>query len=255
MRAVYSQLVTKGSHTVTVGAGGATQTSFNQHGNAGNNSSFGSFISCTGGGYGAYNIAGKNDNHGGSGGGGQYGSPRTSWVDWITPRNNSTPGTYQNAGFPLRWGGGGKGTADEGHDGGQSQKAAYGQAGGGGAGETPIGGVYTMGGNGGDGLPNDFRTGSPEWYAGGGGGSAYREDQPNNESLATDRTGQGGRGGGGKGGQYLSSSVVVVSTGGDAHTGSGGGGAEGHHSSDRNGYGGGSGIIVVRLPARSPGGR
>ena len=180
-------------YTITIGAGGATQTSNGADGNDGNDSVLsGSDISTVtafgggGGGAGGAGVAG------GSGGG---------------------AGSYS--------GSGGAGTVGQGNNGGagSASSPAYGGGGGGGAGAVGANGSGSAGGAGGDGLSNSI-TGLATYYAGGGGGFANDADI---------NGGAGGNGGGGKGG---TSAVVGSGTantggggGGTAYTNSGAGGS------------------------------
>ena len=218
MRTTTSHSLSAGSTAVTVGAGGAAQTTFNQPGINGSSSSFGSVLSCYGGqgsGYSGTMPSGSNFGSGGGRGGG-----------------NSN---------------GGSGTSGEGNQGGGGH--GYGTGGGGGAGKRGWNGDTYIPGDGGQGLPCAFRTGVAEYYAGGGGGSAYQDDTTDWRAAVI---GQGGIGGGGNGSSFKTSSSSV---GRNIHqhcspgvpgTGGGGGGAEGHSSEDRIGAAGGSGIVVVR---------
>ena len=87
-------------------------------------------------------------------------------------------------------------------------------------------------GAGGNGIQNDYRTGSNVWYGGGGGGGRW----------ASASAGAGGQGGGGAG-----EGGVNTGNGGDgtANTGGGGGGFGGNSNTYRGGNGG-SGIVVIR---------
>jgi len=150
------------AYTVTVGAGGARNTS--SSGNNGSNSVF-STITSTGGGAGGSNLGTSNGATGGSGGGGGGGATST----------------------------GGVGTANQGFAGGIGVTGTY-DSGGGGGGASAVGqpGLNTLAGGGGDGG-NGVATsisGSSVTYGGGGGGG---------DSFGTG-FGLGGTGGGGNGG-------------------------------------------------------
>jgi hypothetical protein len=174
-------------YTVTVGAGGASQTTSSTNGNAGSNSVLSgtgiATITAIGGGAGGTGTS--QGGSGGSGGGNGY---------FVTSS-------------------GGSGTVGQGNDGGSggANPPEYGGGGGGGAGAVGGNGTSSTGGNGGVGLSNSI-TGSATFYAGGGGGSA-------NSTPAS--AGAGGNGGGGAGAAQSNNA-----TSGTANTGGGGGGAE-----------------------------
>ena len=198
-------------YTITVGAGGASQTttSPNGKGNDGSNSSISgsdiTTITSVGGGAGggASDLTG---NSGGSGGGSGDAPPANS---------------------------GGSGTANQGFNGGSSSGTGPGYNGGGGGGASQAGGngSSSVAGVGGNGLASTI-TGSSVTRAGGGGSGYGRLD--NNVGAS------GGSGGGGNG--------AVLSSGADAtdgtiNTGSGGG------AGDPPGSGaGGSGVVILRFP-------
>ena len=218
MRTTTSHSLSAGSTAVTVGAGGAAQTTFNHPGNNGSPSSFGSVLSCYGGQGGGYSGTMPSGSNFGSGGG-RGGSESV----------------------------GGSGTSGEGNNGGGGH--GYGVGGGGGAGNHGWNGDSYIPGDGGEGLPCAFRTGVGEYYAGGGGGSAYQDDTTDWRAAVH---GNGGLGGGGRGTMFKSSSSSVSRNitqhcePGVPGTGGGAGGAEGHSDADRIGKAGGSGIVVVR---------
>jgi hypothetical protein len=171
-------------YTVTIGAGGAANsTGTSTTGNSGSNSVF-STITSSGGGGGA-NSATYSGVTGGSGGGGGAG------------------GTSQSAG--------GSGTANQGYAGGAglANTGTYGLGGGGGgAGAVGVNATQSpdKGGNGGAGVTTSI-SGSSVTYAGGGGGGV---------EIGT--AGTGGTGGGGNGG-----AVTAAGTDGTANTGGGAG--------------------------------
>ncbi len=186
--------VAEGAHTVTVGAGGAQDTS-------GSDSVFSTITSTGGGRGGPFQTSGF---AGGSGGG-------------VGGRNSSTNGA-----------GGGAGTAGQGNAGGNrgggGANALCGGGGGGGAGS--VGGDsraldgtnYKEGGHGGDGLASSI-TGSEVGRGGGGGGggdiSAGGGDASSgggaNGSAGTANKGGGGGGeGGGNSAQAGGSGVVII---------------------------------------------
>lgn len=197
------------SLAATVGGGGAAQTTYQNQGNDGSDSSLiGTGVSYTsnGGGGGASNNS-YDGRDGGSGGGG---------------------GTQYNAA-----GTGGSGTVGQGNDGGDigSTGHPYVGAGGGGAGQAGEDGAHDSPGNGGDGKQSGI-TGTLTYYAGGGGGTA---------GTGVGYTGDGGDGGQGGGGDSLAYNDDGLP--GTANTG-GGGGASGD---GRDSGAGGSGIVILRM--------
>lgn len=184
--------------SVTIGAGGAAQTSDNTAGTAGGNSSFGAYLTAYGGGSGSGSSA---DNGGGGGGGlSAVGGNAAGGVGGVggAPRGligSDTTGA-ENCANPF---GGGGGAASSGFIGGT---ALYGGGGGGfgsGAGDATAGGVSVFGGGGGG--------GGSDTGAGGLGGAAIL---------------YGGNGGAGNTG-------AVAATAGTA-PGGGGGGSEAANS-------------------------
>ena len=229
-----------GTYAVTIGAGGAKNTSLGNangtRGNSGNNTTinFPSAITSIGGGRGGrYN--GINGDAGGSGGGAA-----------------TDTGT------------GGAGTSNQGYAGGDSGgshgSAGSGGGGGGGAGAAGAGGNGSTG-DGGVGVSSSI-DGTARHYAGGGGGARVV-----NNGLSGSRSGNGGNGGGGGAGDGATTSGVggtggaglnnggtggvshgtnySNATGGDggANTG-GGGGASGRWQASAGS--GGSGIAIIR---------
>ena len=197
------------TYTATVGAGGG-----GGQGNDGGDSSFNS-ITAGGGGSGGNDGegeaggdgAGRNGRSGTQGGSGGGSGNRTS----------SNGGSAGSGGSNANSGGGGAYRSDAGHGGGGAGEAGS-QAPG-----------NTSGGDGGDGITNDYRTGSAVYYGGGGGGGIQSSGE----------AGSGGQGGGGSGGR--SGNAVQDGT---ANTGGGGGG--GSNQGGFEGGDGGSGIVVVR---------
>jgi hypothetical protein len=184
------------NYTITVGAGGAGQTTFGGSGNSGSNSSIAgsglTTVTSTGGGFG--NSGGGTAGTGGSGGGG-----------------SGDGGT------------GGAGTANQGYAGGSGKSGGnYVGAGGGGAGAvgvTPETNTSSAG-NGGNGVQVAIN-GTLTYYAGGGGG--VRDTSSGGGSS-------GGLGGGGNGQYGGTSPAGTVNTGGGGGgnhngTGSGSGGS------------------------------
>ncbi len=199
------------NYDVTIGAGGAAQTSSGTYGNVGNDSVFSTITSVGGGAGQAGDVSPTSAADGGCGGGG------TGW------------------GWDLAGAGGGSGTASQGGDGGAASEGH----GGGGGGTKENGGDATgsnasgKGGDGGDGLPSVI-SGSTVTRGGGGGGGAYSTD---------DIRGDGGAGGGGNGGGGSGQGAASAGT---VNTGSGGGGGNHTNSSSQVGAAGGSGIVVIR---------
>jgi len=204
------------SITVTVGDGGAAQTSRVKGNNGADSSISGSgltTITSTGGGAGnAGNVEEGVANSGGSGGGGS-GDNVTN-----TAGSGNTPST----------------TPSQGNDGGAGiAGAAYYPCGGGGG----AGGVGTAGSNsvspyngpGGVGTASSITSASVT-YAGGGGAGAY-----------TGPAGSGGSGGGGNGGTTGVGAAGTVNTG-------GGGGGGGWNGASQNSGAGGKGVVILSMP-------
>ena len=226
--------VSAGTYAVTVGAGGAKNTSLGNgngtRGNGGGNSSiaFTSAITSIGGGVGGrYNNLGAGS--GGSGGGG-----------------GTNTGT------------GAAGTSGQGFGGGNglTHASQYGGGGGGGGAGAP---GETYSGHGGIGVQS-FIDGTNYYYAGGGGGARVL-----NNGLM-DQSGDGGEGGGGGGGDGSTSDCIAGkggygrnvggdggngnntnanSTGGDGGANTGGGGGSSGRWEALAGNGG-SGIVIIR---------
>ena len=235
MQTFTSQTLTADTeYTITVGAGGAAPVNDSAYwiGSKGSDSKFGALTSSEGGGYG---IARWPDNYitytggvGGDGGSGGGASPPGTYT--VVNRNNQV------------------GSGSQGNDGGSgltnhgTSTGGYGYMGGGGGGQGGAGGdanggsdpnATVLGGSGGIGAQNDYRTGTNQYYAGGGGGSA--QGQP--YTYASDGT--GGSGGNGGGGQGESGDTDNQSSG---TANSGGGGGPVNHIPGS----GGSGIVVLR---------
>lgn len=160
MQALTSVSLTRGTYTVTIGAGGAGSTNTGVNGVNGGNTSFTGQSDSVGGGGGASRLTTLDGSDGGSGGGGaQIGST------------------------------GGAGTAGQGNDGGNG---GYGGAGGGagavGANAASSGNYGAIGGVGLQWSPNST------YYAGGGGGGAAA-----GQSAANVAGGNGGGGSGSRG--------------------------------------------------------
>ena len=211
----YSIVVGGGGNPGIYASGGVT--------NGGNSSAFS--LTAIGGGAGnsSFSAGTGAGSNGGSGGGGSG-----------------------NAGNPG--GNGGNGTAGQGTAGGAggNSSSGAGYKGGGGGGATQAGESVasanargaTLGCNGGNGVSNSIRTGSPQNYAGGGGAGVIWS------GWAVAMTGgTGGTGGGGNGGSHTTTpGSSTVGTPGTANTGGGGGGG----AYQVNGGAGGSGIVIIR---------
>ena len=208
------------AYPITVGGGGATQSS-TALGNDGSNSIFSTITSAGGGGGGGAaepaGQPGRNGRSGGSGGGGTYGGP---------PGPGSAPASSGGSGNtpPV--------SPPQGNNGGPGAPQSGSHGGGGGGGASAVGATGTSGdaGNGGDGSANTI-TGSSVSYSGGGGGG-IQTGNPDNE-------GAGGAGGGGGGGKNAGG--VGSGTAGSTNTGGGGGG-----SGPGSGGAGGSGVVIIR---------
>jgi hypothetical protein len=205
-------------YTITVGAGGAAQTSGN--GNNGNNAQFGSLTVGLGGGGGG---TGGNGLSGGSGGGGSY---QTTTGGASTQSSTGATAIYGNAGGNGNNGGAGGGGAGAV---GSNSTTVY-NPGAGGNGTTAFSSWGSVTGTG----QNSSGT---YYYAGGASGGGL------NGFGSTTKA--GGLGGGGVG------TITGVATAGTANTGGGGGGGgevagSGGGATSVNGAAGGSGIVIVR---------
>lgn len=223
--------ILSGSYIITVGAGGAAQSS--SIGTAGGNSGITpnaplgvpAIVSTGGGGGGSYNA--RDGGPGGSGGGAATGS-----------------------------GGGGAGgvrTADpvQGNDGALRQPQVNNSgSGGGGAGSAGVAGITHVGGNGGEGLTSQI-TGIPVTRGGGGGGATFVNSYPTYNSESEE--GVGGSGGGGTG-FARKLGLNFAPTPGEANTGGGGAGggvADAQTQTYNTPTPGGSGIVIIRYPLPS----
>ncbi len=214
MVVIRDQLIATGAHSIKVGGRGTASAPYTNRGAPGTNSQFGSLTAAVGGGGGGAGLTNMTGGGGGSGGGSGGNATATNWT------TNSA----------------GSGTAGQGHSGGwhldNNQCAGGGGAGGDGGvgGREQYFGPYA-GGFGGPGAPNDFRYGTPEFYAGGGGGgsssiayggipgagnrSGYGSYGDTNSVAGSGENGRGGGGGGGTGGGAMTagsggSGIVVV---------------------------------------------
>ena len=225
-----------GTYPVVVGAGGAAKAFYgntaSSFGNAGSNTTFASQTALGGGGGGEYQATNAANPYsaGGAGasGGGACGGqqPGGGWSlvggAGAQPAPTGQPGTghgnpggASSAGWTHSTGGGGGAGAP-------GQQAAY----------------PGKSGDGGDGIQNDYRTGSNVYYGGGGGGGRWSGTR-----------GEGGQGGGGAGTGSPGSSNENAGNG-TANTGGGGGGMGGNDGTSTGGSGG-SGIVVIRYTTGS----
>ncbi len=216
---------TVASFPITVGGGGPGSTSNPAaDSKTGSNSIF-STITSTGGGAGAYTIAGSGGGSpGGSGGGGSVSGSPAPGSSGATGTGNTPPVS------PAQGTNGGNAYCGNG----------YRSGGGGGAivagSPSPDG---NAGGTGGDGagMPTVFGSngvpcGSFRYYAGGGGGGGH--------SGSGLPAAAGGKGGGG------ASGCNGVGVAGTTNSGGGGGGGAAPQPNNHNGGNGGSGIVVIR---------
>ena len=224
-----NQSISSGTYAVSIGAGGTgAEDGTTAASTSGTDSAFGNLYIAKGGGGGGYDGASPTTNSGLTGGcgGGNRGGGATASVSNQDPYSSTNGVTgYGNVGSintnaNIGGGGGGAGSA------GILMSSASSQ---------------NVGGRGGLGVKNDFRTGSQQWYAGGGGAGDYAGGAP------------GGKGGGGKGANNINdANYIIPAQNGLPNTGGGGGGGGGDNtqdsSSSRKGADGGSGIVVIRYP-------
>ena len=205
-----------GSHTVTVGAGGAVYVEGGNSSIVFDPSSVGiASVTASGGGSDA---GSNNGGPGGSGGGGfRNGAGGAGNAGGNDPRNNEPEG------FPGGNGGGYPGGAN-----------TFGGGGGGGASDSGDPGVNNPGGPGGTGRADSI-SGATVTYAGGGGGGAH----------SPGAGGSGGPGGGGDGGGAPTGNIGGNGT---ANLGGGAGGGYGGTGTPRAGGTGGSGIVIISYP-------
>ena len=244
--------VSVGTYTVTIGAGGASQSSHEARGNNGSNTEFypnpvsypnSSFIRSVGGGGGAGGASGptRDASDGGSGGG----APGYAYA----PNTGAAGNTPTDPNHPKV----------QGYAGGDNDSPPYGSnyIGGGGGGAGGVGldgdsaGDSPNTGNGGPGVQVDI-DGNNYYWAGGGGAASYTN------ADADQKSGAGGIGGGGGGGSnsttYGAGGGSALNSGGTAtnanggnggeNTGSGGGGCA-HNNGPASGSGG-KGIVIIR---------
>ena len=246
---VTGSTIPSGSHSMSVGGGGARMNGDTQ-GNAGSNSTAFGEIAVRGGASGAYVGSCSDIYDGGSGAGASDRNCNTSYGWDSKGAGNSTQGN------PVLTHGG-TGTK-YGNKGGSTN---YVHAGGGGGGAGEQGGVAgpdaTWGGGiGGDGIQIDI-DGNNYYWAGGGGGNHYGDN-------ASWPAGDGGKGGGGGGGLGIAGTAVGAggtdgknagtaggqytcsNSGGDGGANTGGGGGGGAGNTCFVGGSGGSGIIIIR---------
>ena len=233
----YGSYAVKGgkNYIVEVGRGGAGGSGDNVpdiRGKNGHRSTFGDLLALGGGG----------------GGGGYDGTVAVGRFDGMV--GGSGGGGGSNGGNPSQgYAFAGKGTIDQGNDGGGGSDAGGGDGAGGGGGAGAVGedgvggGATAQGGAGGIGNAYSI-TGTSTYYAGGGGGGGATNDSDSGG-------GDGGNGGGAAGGH--NDSVGNAAT---ANTGGGGGGGGVRSGTNRAGGNGGSGIVIVAYkgPQRGEGG-
>jgi len=223
---IYKTLeVSPNTYSITVGGGGAAQTSDNVRGNNGQDSvAFG--LTALGGGGGGNHSSGTGVAGGSGGGHGREGAGAAG----------NQPGS---------------GSGGFGNQGGVGiYNCAAGYAGGGGGGAGTVGGASDgeSPGPGGMGVPIDI-TGVPIFYAGGGGGGAgprYSGRSCGGSGL----NGYPGPGGGGRGaeGNHNAGYAAHRIVGGNAYPNFGGGGGGGSYFTNQyyNSGAGGSGVVIIR---------
>jgi len=223
VREIPAYAVVPGAYTVTVGAGGVTNSGTNPPSGDGGDSSFDG-ETAVGGGHGGstHSVSfptGEDGAGGGSGGGGSAGGHS-----------------------------GGLGTSGQGEAGGGGStggSTATRASGGGGGGAGGLGdsspNVWN-GGDGGDGIESDI-TGTGVFYGGGGGGG---RGNPSESSIPPNAVGMGGSGGGGDGGNDVNLDPNDQPTAGTDGLGGGGGGGGSNGFTGSTGAAGGSGVVIVR---------
>ena len=232
-----------GTHTVTIGSGGAAQfgSSSNSSQDGGSSSiQFPSVITAAGGGGGGSPGVAPNDNgrSGGSGGGGRANRPSSGGTGTGDPYPGSGPQVSPANG----WG-------NDGGGGGVSNPAGGGGGAGKGGGPSSSGGAQNSGGDGLR-LPATYRNpqetigypgpgGTTGWFAGGGGAAGWPGNPPGGGGGAPSGSSYAGAG---AGGAEPPSGPDGGSAG--ANSGSGGGGG----GNINNGGQGGSGIVIVAYP-------
>jgi len=196
-----------GVYTVTVGDGGAGDTTDMGTADNGGDSVFNTLTAVGGGGGGSGNGTDPGED-GGSGGGSPYKVP-TGGASTQTASGGDT---------------------GHGHAGGGGiEGSGYGAGGGGGAGAVGTTAAGSTVGDGGIGVEFDI-TGTGVYYAGGGGSG---------NTAQTSDTGVGGQGGGGDGGDDAAGEDGIDGLG-------GGGGGGGYRSGMHNGGAGGSGVVIIK---------
>ena len=215
------------TETITIGAGGAAQTSGSTAGNAGGDTTVGSLLTAYGGGGGGANATGG----GGGGGGGTLGAGasgsgqtggiggqpaiRTAVVDLElqgSGANGATAAAIWNGG-PNNFGGGGGGAGNATNKG-KGGNSHWGGGGGGGGFDgvgdgTNSGGGSVWGGGGGGGAANSTAGGTAGSSVYGGAGSAGAIDA-NNSSAGTQPGGGSGGTEGGDSGAGGSGQVIIT---------------------------------------------
>ncbi len=241
--------VSKGTYNIEVGAGGTgappgcdkgqpCDHQFTINGTNGGNSSFNNNVAI-GGGYGGssyhhHYLRGKG-NSGGSGGGSSGYHAGAGNEDMNDSKTRA-----------------GKGTKDQGFDGGFGAQQYYG-GGGGGSGQTGGGPSTEYGGaKGGNGKVSTIIDGISFYWGGGGGGSGYSTGGGiggigggGSGAIGTPKGGAGFLTGGSGGEGAINSWAQVPGGDGAPYTGGGGGGGSHYNRSNRGGDGG-SGIVVIK---------
>ena len=210
------QTMANGTHTITIGAGGAS-SAYNTDASSGANSVCGS-NSTTGGGGGGSGL-GKNGGSGG-GGGNQGGSIRAGGTGTAGQGNDG--GTGQSGWYPISFSGGGGGGA------GAAGGTGYNCHGGIGTTMTYTSSSYEVAGGGGTAM----RDWVASWYMKLGGGSAGTGTGDNYSNAANQKYGAG-------------NFSTLTNPYGGTNTG-GGGGCHGKQSVSFYGGTGGSGVVELR---------
>jgi hypothetical protein len=205
-----TKTLSKGSYTITVGAGGTAGSNSNAT-NGSNSTAL--ELTAYGGGL-SSNDTFLNGGNGGSGGGAGTAASSTG-VGGYGRVGQGTKGGDQDNQLERAGGGGGAGSA------GQIATANATRAGDGGAGK-----ISTI-------------SGASVYYAGGGGGG--NRSSTGSPAYTVRSGGNGGVGGGGKGSDAATNNPVA----GTINTGGGGGGGQGYQTANP-GAAGGSGIVIIR---------
>ena len=212
-----SHYLPAGTHSITIGSGGAKAAGDNVSGTNGTNSSIGSYVAIGGGAGAGYPGA----NTGGSGGGGSPWSTSASGASGTSGQGNSG-GDGNNASNGYNGGGGG------------------GKGANGGSGTSPTGGAGSTSTYSGSAITGVGQLSGGSYYFAGGGAGATQLNGSVPSVFA------GGVGGGGNGSSASFSVAGTAATNGTANTGGGGGGGGGSSGMSMAAGNGGSGIVVIR---------